>query len=377
MLVLGLNTLGCRPPAPRTPSAEARPVTTPTTSEPVVAAPTERPSSTVVARVADTPITLGELTAAHRRQPPSVSQSEVLLVLVERELMRRAAREQQVIVIDDEIDHVIKLVTESNGITTERLRSEVEAHAMSWAEYREELAAPVLELKLLRTLYPRVAETSAETSVGQANAFDRVRRSLLACLRADTPIEIDDPELTLPEEPLATSVTLEAFTLHGETGLPAEVLTAAAHAAAPAEVPLCRGLAAVEDAITAALGEAGFFAVTVVARWPDHVRPRMTIDLDVTAGALHRVGEIRFDQSEVPRSARIEVATLRRAVGAHLRRGQVVSTSTLAAAGQAVNESLGRRPLELLGVGTSLRVVGDEAHVDLTYYFFPRRGARR
>lgn len=365
-LVVCVSILGCRPQASVAPPAPAPPVPAPSPAPPPKTP--EPPPSTVVARVGDTSITLGELTAAHRRQPPSVSKSQVLLQLVERELVRRAAREKQVVVIDDEIDRALALVAESNGITTQRLQSEVAAQAMTWAQYREEIAAQLLEAKLMRTLNPRVTDTA----IARANAPDRLRRSMLACLRADTPVEIDDPELALPEEPLAARVTIEAFAVHGETGLPVEILTAAAQAAVPAEISLCRALTDAEDAVTAALGEAGFLAAKATARWPESTRPRMTIDVDVAAGSVHRFGTADFDQSELPRSERIDVAKLRRALGAHLRKGDIVSTSGLTAAAAAVNESFGGRPLGMTGIGTSPRVVGDEVFVDLTYHFFPR-----
>lgn len=303
--VLAVSCLlpGCRHapgPAPASTTASTL-AEAPAAAEPGRAErPAPRPGADVVARVGGEPITRRDLERASYDKPPN----EALGSLVESALLRRGAEAKGIRLSEEEVDTAVSKFAASYLLTTERLRANAEAAKIPWSVYLEQVRSQMLESKLVRS---RARPGPKDDKDAWLVAWNHERRVVLACLRAETKIEIEDPQLRLPDEPFAKRVHVDGVGIFGAVGPSVDPWIAAAEAAILVDAPLCRAVPAIEDAVMNAMLDAGYLLATVEARWPDSVPSNVTVELDVQTGPLHRVGTVGFDQSMVPAAWRLEV----------------------------------------------------------------------
>lgn len=336
VLAFGMaHGLACRPatsPAPRKPAPSSAPVAPEKVQPPRVRGPEE-----IVVTVDGEAIReadVAKLAHVASTSPDSAPPREALVLqLVERRLVTRAAARLDLTATDAEIDRALGDLAAANGLTMEQLRVAVdETTALSWEEYREEIRAQILELRLVMTTQPWASASgwgapSAASDAAESERMAGARARTLGCLRARAQISVQDDALDLPENPFAIAATLAGVRLVGDPKVPAMELEAAAKAAAAGH-PLCDSLAAAEVAMTELYRERGYLDARVRIPWPD--TPGTTIvEVEAVPGARHVIGVIDVDQSAVPKAKRVKDKELRRRIAAIGKTGDVASVSKL------------------------------------------------
>lgn len=354
MLACGL---ACRPgssPAPPEPAPSPTPATPQKAPAPRVWGPEEIVAVVDGEAIREADVARMARVASTGPASPPVPREVLVQQLVERRLVTRAATAVGITTSDEEVDRALTNVAAANGLTLEQLPAAVaESTQLSWEEYRGEVAAQLLELRLVMTSqpWPAAAGWGAPPSATEASEPERLetaRARMLGCLRARAEVSVKDDAVELPENPFAIAATLAGVRFVGDPKLPAGELEAAAKAAASGK-PLCDSLAAAEMALTQLYVERGYLDARVRIPWPK--TPGTTIvDVEAVPGARHVVGEIDVDQRAVPKAKRVKDQALRRRIAAIGKPGDVASASKLRGLVDAVEGALrdaGLGPVEV------------------------------
>lgn len=281
--------------------------------------------------------------------------------LVERRLVQASADRLGILVGDDELQQAIEQVATTNGLTAEQLEAAVAEQGMSWDDYRDEVLAQIIEMKVLR--FNGVFETTS----GGTETFDDRRARTLGCMRARSQVQVQDPALTLPDNPFAALTELGRLRFDGTLGLPESELRTAAREAAKTRMRLCDALTSAELALQELYMEHGFLEARVRIPWPEATAPPVDLEVRVEAGRPHTVGTIAFDQQVLPRAKRLSEDDLRGRVDLFLTPGDPAKMSVMQAASQEIRDAFLRSGLGMVEAEVD-RVEGkDEVRVDITY----------
>lgn len=328
----------CRPatsPTPPTPAPSPTPASPARAETHRVRAPEE-----IVATVDGVPIREADVSALARvastaPDVPAPTRGALVLQLVERRLVAGRAEALGLTASASEVDKAVEQLAAGAGLTTEALRTAVEDTTMlSWEEYRGEIAAQILELRLMMSTLP--IDPSGSTSVEDRLAAARPR--LLGCLRAQASVSVEDASVELPENPFATTATLTGVRFASDPGLSTTALEAAATTAAAGR-SLCEAIPAAEDAMTQLYLESGYVDARVSIPWPE-ASDTTVLEVMVTPGLPNVLGELRIDQSAVPKAQRLKEKPLLRRLAALGKPGDVATSSRLRALSDAVSEAL-------------------------------------
>ncbi|MEZ4451947.1 MAG: hypothetical protein R3B09_20965 [Nannocystaceae bacterium] len=248
---------------------------------------------------------------------------------------------------EEEIDRALAwLVTAHYASSEEALREAAAGAGIPWEDFRAYHGGRIREEKLLR----QPALDAMRLDDGSGGPLDRQLRErrarLVGCLRARARVEVEDPDLRLPDNPYAAEGSIAALRIAEPSGLPAAELAALALAAAAGQ-PLCDAVPAVLTAIERRLLEAGYLEARASIPWPAAPAPSMTVDVGLSPGPLFRVGVVRFDASALPRAKRTLEPELRRRVRAHLRSGDLVQMAAINAAFDALRKLASSSGLEM------------------------------
>jgi outer membrane protein assembly factor BamA len=259
----------------------------------------------------------------------------------------------------------------ANGLTIEQLRVAVEeGTALSWAEYREELAAQILDMRLAMSTQHWASAAgfgapAGGTEASQSQHMEAARVRMLGCLRARADVSVKDDAVELPENPFAIAATLAGVRFVGDPKVPAADLEAAAKAAAAGR-PLCDSLAAAEVAMTDLYRERGYLDAQVMIPWPK--TPGTTIvEVEAVPGTRHVLGEVDVDQSAAPKAKRVKEKELRRRIAAIGKTGEVAGISKLRGIVDVVEGALRDAGLGPVDVQTERKAgsEGEDVRVDL------------
>lgn len=366
--------LACRPgrsPAPREPAPDPAPRTAQEAPAPRVWGPEEVVAVVDGATIREADVARLSRVASSGPESPPVPREVLVLQLVERQLVTRAAAEIGITTSDDEIDRALTNVAAANGLTLEQLRpAVVESTGLSWEEYRQEVAAQLVELRLVMTsqTWPSASGWGAPQGGSEAWESERMataRTRVVGCLRARAEVSVNDDAVELPENPFAIAATLAGVRLAEDPKLPAAELEAAARAAAAGK-PLCDSLAAAEVAMTELYMERGYLDARVRIPWPK--TPGTTIvDVETVPGPRYVIGEIEVDQRAAPKAKRVKDQELRRRIAAIAEPGAVASPSKLRAIVDVVEGALGDAGLGPVEVRAERRAgaEGEDVRVSL------------
>lgn len=322
-----------------------------------------RPAAVVeaVATVGSTNITPEQL-ERHLSANATMSREDGLFQLIDRIMFAEEAERLELEVHESEIDRAAEGIAKSNAMSVEQLQSAVaETTTMSWAQYREELGAQIIEVKVLR-MHSAIASSAAMTADAQA----RHRQRFMNCLRIRAEITVHDPEVTIPANPYDRDVEIVGARFSGTLGLPEVGLQAVVTRAGPSG-PACAVFDAVAPALFDAYSEAGYVRATVVVAWPPVPPEELTVDVTVDAGQPHVIGTISFEQASVPEGNRVDTKLLSSTIAAHIRTGDVAAVSKIQAAGSELNAVLIDAGLAPAIALTNSRETPGGAALDLAY----------
>lgn len=297
------------------------------------------------------------------------SRDAAVLALIERVLAEGEAARRGVSVEARELDAAATLLAQQHGLSLAELQAAVlEQLGISWEAYRAELAAQLLALKLVRTVLPYHATAAWGVPEPPFDAADlnATQIRVFGCLRARGAVEVKDPAVKLPPNPFSTEASLAALRFSGDPALPTSELTAAAKLGAAGR-PLCESLDDVELALTRLYHARGYLAARVTIPWPAAPQAGMTVDVDVTPGPRHVIGELRFDLSAAPKPARAKERTLRRDLEGKARAGEVASLSALEVIDRAVRDALSAAGVPAVETHATRTPQGADLRVDLEF----------
>lgn len=358
-MCLFASLVACKPAAG---SAFPEPTPAPTRTQPTPAA-TE--ASDVVARVDGEAILEDQVASyLHYLEASHVTagRDAVVLTLIDRIVIAKQAGLFAVKVRDDEIDAVARGIAKNNGLTMDQHHAAVTK--MTWQQHRSAIGNGLLEAKLMR--FYSTTTPSPENIRAQR---DRV----VQCLRTQAEVEVVDSSVTLPDNAYDQEIDVAGANFTGDLGLPKSQLEATVLAAAP-QGPACDVLFAVEPAVLGAYLEAGYLRASASVRWPDAPQATVTLELDVHAGAQYTIGTLAFDQSAVPKAARIDNAKLQSVIKANITSGDLAAMSQIRGARVALNEMLTAAGLQPVTTSTGYRETKKGPVLDITYEIRPRRG---
>lgn len=362
-----LCATACRP-TPTTPTTPtASPAAAAPASEPAPA-PRVRAPEEVVATVDGVEIREADLTRLAGGTGPEAAPPRAALVLqaVERLLIEREARALGVTIEARLVDQALQSVASANALSIEQIQGVVATTTRwSWEDYRSELAAQLLEGKLVLMLnHAGPGGPLVDT------AYLEARTRLLGCLRARAVVSLSDPTVTLPEDLFAAMTTVEGLRFTGDPVLPVAELEAAVKAVTAGR-RLCDSFAEAHGAMLQLYRERGYLQADVQITWPTRPSPTMTLDVAVTTGPMHVFGAVRFDQSAVPVGQRLRERDLVRATSAHVKAGAPAVDSALLAAAAAVRAVAGQAGLGAIEIDASRRERGKDVALELTYRLSP------
>ena len=292
----------------------------------------------------------------------------LVLQAVERLLVEREARASGVTIEARLVDQALQSMASSYAMSLEQLQAAVATTTRwSWEDYRSELAAQLLEGKLV--VMRRVAPTDAGAPLAD-DAYLTARTRLLGCLRARAVVSLADPTVTLPENLLAALTTVEGLRFTGDPALPVAELEAAVKAVTAGR-RLCDSFAEAHGAMLQLYRERGYLQADVQISWPTRPSPTMTLDVAVAPGPMHVFGAVRFDQSAVPVRQRLRERDLVRASSAHVKAGAPAVDSALLAAAAAVRGVVDQAGLGPIEIDATRRDRGKDVALDLTYRLAP------
>lgn len=301
-------------------------------------------------------------------EPPP--REQLVLQLVERRLVTHAAARLGIATSDSEISSALTNVAAANGLTLEQLRAAVEESTqLSWDEYQQEVAAQLVEMRLVITTQSLSSASpwsarSAAADAAESQRTSAARARMVGCLRAGADVSVRDDAVELPDNPFAIAATLAGLRPTGDPKLPVADLEAAAKAVAAGK-PLCDSLGAAEQAITQLYLERGYLDARVRIPWPE--APGTTIvDVEVVPGARHVIGTIEVDQSAAPKAKRVRDRDLRRRIAAVGQAGDVASASRLQGIVDAVEVALRDAGVGPVDVQVERTPKGDDVEVSVT-----------
>lgn len=366
-----LCATACRPASTMPTTPTASPTAAGPASEPAPA-PRVRAPEEVVAVVDGVEIREADLTRLTGGTSPEAVPPRAALVLqaVERLLIAREAVALGVTIEAKVVDQALQSVASAYALSIEQLQAAVATTTRwSWEDYRSELAAQLLEGKLVVML--NVVPTQAGPGAPRGDdVYLAARGRLLGCLRARAVVSLSDPSVTLPENPLAAVTTVEGLRFTGDPVLPVAEL-AAAVTAVTAGRRLCDSFAEARRAMLQLYRERGYLQADVEITWPTRSSPTMTLDVAVTTGPLHVFGAVRFDQSAVPKRQRLRERDLVRATSAHVKAGAPAVDSAVLAAADAVRAVAAQAGLGAIEIDTTHRERGKDVALELTYRLSP------
>lgn len=306
------------------------------------------------------------LTTAFDSQPvdDDAIRSEALLQLVERRLLRAKADQMDVKVSEDELGRAVDEMASSRGITHAQLQAEVERAGLTWEQYRDELVAELLQMKVLNILGVRF--DSPDDAAVQEH-----RARVVGCLRARAEVQVRRPA-ALPDNPFALRAEIGAFQLVGEPALPEAELRAAATEAAKTRLRLCDAVTSAELAVQELYLERGYLEANVQIPWPAQLTPPVELQVQVAPGRPHRVGSIGIDQSALPRAQRLDEAALLERLAAYLPHGQLASMSALRAANEEIDAEARVAGLGPVQPDVKRHASKSGVRLDITYRLVPR-----
>lgn len=338
-------TSACRP---ATSPAVPEPAASPTPGPPAKAEapPRVRGPEEIVATVDGVPIREADVTRHARvsstdRTAAPPARDALVLQLIERRLIAQRAEQLGFTVSAGEIDRAVEQVAARAGLTTEELQAAVrDTTSMSWEEYRDEIAAQILELRLVMTTVHWLGDSPVGTSPDPASEnarFDVARGRLLGCLWGSASVSVEDASVELPGNQFATTATLTGVRFASDPILSAAALEAAATTAA-AGLPLCDAIPDAEAAMLGLYLERGYLDAQVKIPWPTSADATV-LEVEVTPGRPNVLGDVRFDQSAVPKAKRLKEKQLRRRIASLGKAGDVAASSRLRAISDAVSEA--------------------------------------
>jgi hypothetical protein len=349
------------------------------TASPTAAAPASEPAPAprvrapeeVVATVDGAAIREADLARLVGGTGPEEAPPRAALVLqaVERLLVEREAQALGVTLEARLVDQALQSMASSYALSIEQLQATVATTTRwSWEDYRSEVAAQLLEGKLVvMHAVPTNAEPGARL-VDEAYLMARAR--LLGCLRARAVVSLSDPTVTLPENLLAGLTTVEGLRFAGDPALPVAEIEAAVKAVTAGR-RLCDSFAEAQAAMLQLYRERGYLQAEVRLSWPTRPSPTVTLDVAVAPGPMHVFGAVRFDQSAVPARQRLRERDLVRATSAHVKAGAPAVDSALLAAAAAVNVLVGQAGLGPIEIVATRRESGTDVALELTYRLTP------
>lgn len=366
-----LCATACRP----TPTTPTIPTASPTAAAPAsepAPAPRGRAPEEVVATVDGVEIREADLTRLAGGTGPEAAPPRAALVLqaVERLLVEREARALGVTIEARHVDQALQAVASANALSIEQLQGTVATTTRwSWEDYRSELAAQLLEGKLVVMLNAIPARAGPGGPLVD-DAYLEARTRLLGCLRARAVVSLSDATVTLPEDLLGAVTTVEGLRFTGDPVLPVAELEAAVKAVTAGR-RLCDSFAEAHGAMLQLYRERGYLQADVQITWPTLPSPTMTLDVAVTTGPMHVFGAVRFDQSAVPVGQRLRERDLVRATSAHVKAGAPAVDSALLAAAAAVRAVVGQAGLGPIEIDATRRERGKDVALELTYRLSP------
>lgn len=297
---------------------------------------------------------------------PPPPRAALVLQLVERQLVAGEAARLRVEIGPDDVDRAMVNLAASLGLTVEQLRAAVaETTAMSWEEYREEVAAQLLEMKLIMMI-PGTGTSEWDGSPADADQrLATTRARMVGCLRARAEVAVKDESVALPDNPFAIAATLAALRFTGDPVLPAVELEAAAKAVASGQ-PLCDSLAAAEAAMTQLYVDRGYLEGRVHIPWPE-TPGAMTLDVEAVPGPRYVVGELVFDQSAAPKGKRVNEKALRRKLAGLGKAGDVADRTRLQGMTELVREAFRTAGVGPVTMDVARVPEGEGVRLDLTF----------
>lgn len=121
---------------------------------------------------------------------------QVLQRMILNTLELQEARAQEMEVDDAELERVLDMIAERNGVSRQQMRAELEATGFDWDTYVKDLRQDVL----LDQLRQRVVESTIEISDAEVDAFMRSEGKSMSLLATQP-----EPQPAQQEEPLAES----------------------------------------------------------------------------------------------------------------------------------------------------------------------------
>jgi len=298
---------------------------------------------------------------------PPQPREVLVLRLIERQLVAQAAKLQSIAATEEEIDRAVQLLIADLGIDTEQLRTAVnETTELSWEEYRGELAAQILEMKLLWSSLPlQDTEWGVPSTVWDEEHLASARARTIGCLRARAEVKLEDASVELPDNPFAIAATLAGVRFVEDPVLPAVEVEVAATSAAAGR-PLCDSLTAAELAMTELYLEHGYLDAQVKIPWPE-TPGTSTIEVETMPGARHVLGKIELDQSAIPKGKRVSEKALRKKIAAVGKTGDAAGISRLRGIAEVVRWAFSDAGLGPVKLEVTRTPVGEEKRVDVVF----------
>lgn len=299
----------------------------------------------VVAAVDGEPIFAAELERLVQTAPPAedpaAARAGLLLQLVERRLLRAKADQMDVRATEEEVQRAIDGVAVTNGLTVEQLEQEVVKGGWTWDDYREEIVAQVLELKVLNL------NGVYDSGPQDPEAVEALRARFVGCMRARAEVQVADRSIQLPDNPFSRLTEIAELRFTGDMALPEDELRSVAMEAAKSRMRLCDALISAELAVQELYFERGYLESRVKIPWPSETTTPALVEIQVGAGRPHVIGKISFDQSAAPRARRLDAKELQKRVAAFVAEGDVAAMSAMRAASAEMT-----RAFEQGGLGT-------------------------
>jgi len=262
--------------------------------------------------------------------PADVDLTTALLHLVERRLLLARAKQLDIRVAQSDVEEAIQVVAHTRALTPQQLEQQMLDRGLKRGEYRQEVTASLIELKLI------IASSGRATGAQQTKHF---RARFVGCLRASADVQVKDETLGLPDNTYERMGTVEALLFEGEVVFPEDELRRVAIEAATGDLRLCDAWTRVELALEEFYLERGYLDADVVVPWPAPSDPPITLDVRVQAGRPHVIGSITFDQSAAPRGKRLDLKELRRRLATYIPEGDVAKMSAMLAASAEVTRA--------------------------------------
>ncbi|MEM9459949.1 MAG: SurA N-terminal domain-containing protein [Myxococcota bacterium] len=301
-------------------------------------------------------------------EDPMAVRTQVLIDLVERRLLLAKADQMDIRATEDEVQHAIDEVATASGVSTEQLREEISQAGWTWDDYYEDLVAQIVEHKVLSIhgIYPSASL--------DPEAVAALRSRFLGCLRARAEVQVGDDSLQMPDNPFALVAEIAELRFTGDLGVPEDELRSVAMEAAKTRMRLCDALTSAELAVQEFYFERGYLDADIQIPWPVEPSSPVNLEVRVTAGPLHLVGKISFDQSAIPRRKRLDTRELRKRVAAYVTEGDVAVLSTMQAMSAELSGVFEREGLGMVDAKVKRKEGKKTVRMNITYRLRGRDG---